>query len=82
MQQPKCSRLHQLPILPLFDPEVFYDILDDQKSLSIFSGAVGSTTANFQDPDCEIFANPQNPDFEMLDASDKMMNAFASATHV
>ena len=38
--------------------------------MSKFSGTVVSTTENLQDSDCE-----------MLDASDKMMNAFASAVH-
>ena len=65
----------------LFNPEVFCDILDDQIALSKFSGAVGSTAANPQNPDCEIFLNPQDPDCEILSASDKIMNEFSSALH-
>ena len=65
----------------IFDPEVFCDLLYDEISLSTFSGDVVSTAANPQNPDCEIFANPQDPDCEMLDASDKIMNAFSSAMH-
>ena len=42
----------------VFDPEVFCDLLYDEISLSTFSGAVVSTAANPQNPDCEIFANP------------------------
>ena len=68
-------------IIIVFDPEVFCDLLDDQISLSKFSSAVGSTTGNPQNPDCEILENTQDTDCEMLDASDKMMNGFSSATH-
>ena len=65
----------------VFEPEVFCDLLDDQIALSKFSGAIVSTKENPQNHDFEIFANPQDPDCEMLDASDKMLNVFASATH-
>ena len=65
----------------VFDDEVFCDILDDQIALSTFSGAVGSTTANLYNPNCEIFPNMQDSYCEMLNASDKMINTFASATH-
>ena len=65
----------------VFDPEVFCNLLYDQIALSNFSVAVGSTTANPQDPDCEIFANLQDTEYDMLDTRDKIMHAFASATH-
>ena len=66
----------------LFDTKVFSYLLNDQIALSKFFGAVGSTIANPHNSDYKIFANPQDPDCEMLDASDKTMNAFSSATHV
>ena len=65
----------------VFDSEVFCDISYDQIALSKVSGSVGSTIANTHYPDCEIFANTQDPDCDMLDASDKLMNAFSSSTH-
>ena len=67
-------------IIIVFDPKVFCDLLDDQISQSKFSSAVGSTTGNPQNPDCEILENTKDTDYEMLDTSDKMMNTFASAT--
>ena len=60
----------------VFEPRVFCDSLDYHIALSKFSISVGSTTANTQNPHCEIFANPQDPDCEMIDASDKIMNSF------
>ena len=37
------------------DPEVFYNLLDDNLALSNFSAAVRSTTSVPKDPDCVIF---------------------------
>ena len=47
-------------MISVFDPELFCDLLDDEIALSKFSGAVGSTTANLQNPDCETFVNTQD----------------------
>ena len=37
-----------------YDPEIFCEMINDQAATSKFSAAVGSTMANPQDPDCEI----------------------------
>ena len=37
-----------------YDPEIFCDIINDQVTTSKFLAAVGSTMANPQDPDWEI----------------------------
>ena len=37
-----------------YDPEIFCEMINDQVATSKFSAAVGSTMANPQDPDWEI----------------------------
>ena len=53
-----------------YDPEIFCEMINDQVTTSKFSAAVGST-----------MANPQDPDWEILYATDQEMRGFASANH-
>ena len=53
-----------------YDPEIFCDMINEQVATSKFSAAVGST-----------MANPQDPDREILYATEQEMRGFASATH-
>ena len=53
-----------------YDPEIFCEVINDQVTTSKFSAAVGST-----------MANPKDPYWEMLYATEQEMRGFASATH-
>ena len=53
-----------------YDPEIFCKMINDQVATSMFSAAVGST-----------MANPQDPDKEILYATEHEMRGFASVNH-
>ena len=53
-----------------YDPEIFCKMINDQVTTSKFLASVGSTMANPQDPDWEIFY-----------ANEQEMRGFATATH-
>ena len=53
-----------------YDPEIFCKMINEQVATSKFSAAEGST-----------MANPQDPDREILYATEQEMRGFASATH-
>ena len=53
-----------------YNPEIFCEMINDQVATSKFSAAVGST-----------MANPQDPDSEIIYATEQEMRGFASATH-
>ena len=53
-----------------YDPEIFYEIINDQVTTSNFSAAVGITMANAQDPDWDI-----------IYATEQEIRRFASANH-
>ena len=53
-----------------YDPEIFCEMINDQFTTSKFSAAVGSTTAN-----------PQDPYWKILYATEQEIRGFASATH-
>ena len=54
----------------VLDPDVLYNLLDNQLALSKFSGAFMST-----------FANPQDTDFEIFHSREDSIDFFASITH-
>ena len=53
-----------------YDPEIFCKMINSQVATSKFSAAVGST-----------MANPQDPDYEILCATEQEMRGFGRATH-
>ena len=53
-----------------YDPEIFCKMINEQVATSKFSAAVGIT-----------MSNPQDPDREILYATEQEMRGFASATH-
>ena len=53
-----------------YNPEIFCEMINEQVATSKFSAAVENT-----------MANPQDPDREILYATDQEMRGFASATH-
>ena len=49
-----AMRLQVASVSGAYDPEIFCEMINEQVTTSKFSAAVGSTMANPQDPDREI----------------------------
>ena len=65
-------------IICAYDIVLFCDLLDDNIALSKFSAAVGSKTANKQDPECVVDIWYQ---CERVGAGSGYMDALESASH-